>query len=158
MKRELLIAATAATIVAGVAACSSDNTASAPSASATTGSTSPSSSTPAAAGPPQLTIAGQAQNVGGSVVCATNNGRFSIAIGDVGTGVIVGLEPDGSVVHSAGLPTVDGVVLSFTEGVPGENATATKTGNAYKVTGTASGTDNTGAQVHKPFELNATCP
>jgi ipoprotein LpqH len=74
------------------------------------------------------------------------------------TGVILGLEPDASVVHNAGLGTVDGVVMSFAEGVPGENASATKTGNTYKITGTASGVDGTGQQVHKSFEVNVTCP
>jgi hypothetical protein len=71
------------------------------------------------------------------------------------TGIIVGLEPDGSAVHSAGLGTVDGVVLSFTEGAPGNTATATKTGNFYKITGTATGVDNAGQQVSKPFEVDA---
>jgi lipoprotein LpqH len=93
------------------------------------------------------------------VVCATNEGKFSIAIGDMITGVIVGLEQDASVVHNAGLGTVDGIVLSFTEGAPGNSATATKNGNTYKITGTATGTDNSGAnQVSKTFEVDATCP
>jgi ipoprotein LpqH len=166
VKHELLIAVAAATIVAGVAACSSGNKASGPSSSSATASSSTtasssataSSSTPAAAGPAQVTIGGQPQNVSGAVVCSTTDGKFSIAVGDMVTGIIVGLEPDASVVHNAGLGTVDGVVMSFTEGVPGENATATKTGNTYKITGTASGVDNAGQQVHKPFEVNVTCP
>ncbi|BCI91026.1 hypothetical protein NIIDMKKI_62320 [Mycobacterium kansasii] len=103
-------------------------------------------------------IGGQPQNVSGPVVCSTNAGRFSIAVGDMATGIIVGLEPDGSVVHSAGLGTVDGVVMSFTEGVPDENASATKTDNSYHITGVASGVDNAGQQVHKPFEVDVTCP
>ena len=92
------------------------------------------------------------------MVCSTNVGKFSMAVGDMATGIIIGLEPDASVVHNAGLGTVDGVVMSFTEGVPDENATATKTDNTYKITGIASGVDNTGAHVHKPFEVNVTCP
>lgn len=48
--------------------------------------------------------------------------------------------------------------MNFTEGVPGENASATKNGNTYKITGTAGGVDNAGQQVHKPFEVNVTCP
>ncbi len=43
-----------------------------------------------------------------------------------------------------GLGTVDGVVMSFTEGVPGENATATKTG-MLKTTPSPSQSQNTGA-------------
>jgi ipoprotein LpqH len=162
MKRELLIAVAAAAVVAG---CANGNNASGPSSSSATPSSSatlsspaPSTSTPGAAGPAQVTIGGQPQNVSGPIVCATNNGKFSIAVGDMMTGIIVGFEPDASAVHNAGLGTVDGVVMSFTEGVPGENATATKTGNSYKITGIASGTDNAGAQVHKPFEVNVTCP
>jgi lipoprotein LpqH len=159
VKRELLIAVAAAMVVAGAAGCSGGNKASGPSSSsATTSSVTASSSTPAAAGPAQVTIGGQPQNVSGPVVCSTTDGKFSIAVGDMVTGIIVGVEPDASVVHNAGLGTVDGVVMSFTEGVPGESATATKTGNTYKITGTASGVDNAGQQVHRPFEVNVTCP
>ena len=169
MKRELLIAAAAATIVAGVAGCSSGNKSSSPSSSGTTSSSATTSSTsatsatassttPAASGATQVIIGGQPQNVSGPVVCETNQGKFSIAVGDMLTGIIVGLEQDGSVVHNAGLGTVDGVVMSFTEGAPGNTATATKTGNAYKITGTATGVDNAGKEVSKPFEVNVTCP
>jgi len=159
VKRELLIAVAAASILAGVAGCSSGNKASGPSSSASSSSSATaSSSTPAASGETKVTIGGQPQNVSGPVVCSTNDGKFSIAVGDMATGIIVGLEPDASAVHNAGLGTVDGVVMSFTEGVPGDNASATKTGNTYKITGTASGVDNAGQQVHKPFEVNVTCP
>jgi ipoprotein LpqH len=151
MKRELLVAVAAATIVAGAAGCSSGNTAPGPPSSSSAASSS-------AAGPPRVTIGGQPLNVTGPVVCSTTDGKFSIAIGDVITGVIVGLEPDASAVHNAGLGSVDGVIMNFTEGVPGENASATKTGNTYKITGTASGVDSAGQQVHKPFEVNVTCP
>ena len=168
MNRELWIAVTAATVVASVAGCSNGNNASGPSSSsATPSSATPSSATTSpptatsstpAAGPAQVTVGGQPQNVSGPVVCATNEGKFSIAVGDMATGIIIGLEPDWSAVHNAGLGTVDGVVMSFTEGVPGENASVTKTGNNYRITGIASGVDSTGQQVHKPFEVNITCP
>jgi ipoprotein LpqH len=165
MTRELsiAIAVAAATVAAGVAGCSSGNKASGPSSSATSSSASASSatassSTPAAAGPAQVTVGGQPQNVSGPVVCSTTDGKFSIAIGEVITGVIVGLEPDASVVHNAGLGTVDGVVMSFTEGAPNNNATATKNGNTYHISGNASGTDNAGQWVNKPFTVDVTCP
>ncbi len=164
MKREFLIAVGAATIVAGVAGCSGDNKASGPSSSAASASSATSSSAPAsispaaAPGETKVIIGGQPQNVSGPVVCSTTAGKFSIAVGDMLTGIIVGLEQDGSAVHNAGLGTVDGVVLSFTEGVPGNSATATKSGNFYKITGTASGVDNAGNQVSKPFEVDVTCP
>jgi ipoprotein LpqH len=156
VKRELLIAIAAVTIVAGAAGCSSGNKASGPSSSSATPS---STSTPAAAaGETKVTVDGQPQNVSGPVVCATNNGKFSIAIGEAITGVIVGLEPDASAVHDVGLGTINGVVLSFTEGAPGNTASATKTGNSYHITGTATGMDNGGQQVSKPFTIDATCP
>ena len=138
MKRRLSIAATAATVVAGVAMAMSG--------------------TPAAANPPQVTVGGKPLNVSCPVECSTTNGKFSIAIGEAITGVIVGLEPDASAVHDVGLGTINGVVLSFTEGAPGNTASATKTGNSYHITGTATGMDNGGQQVSKPFTIDATCP
>lgn len=156
MRRELVVAAA---VIAGVAGCSGGNqTSGAPTSSTASASSPAPPGGPAAAGPVRVVIGGQPQNVSGPVVCATNNGRFSIAVGDMATGIIVGLESDGSAVHNAGLGTVDGAVMSFTEGVPGENATAAKNGNTYKITGIASGTDNSGTQVHKPFEVDVTCP
>jgi Mycobacterium 19 kDa lipoprotein antigen len=113
----------------------------------------------AAGGSATLTIGGTPSNVTGPVVCNTDNGKFSIAVGDLGTGFIVGLEPDASAVHNVGLPMADnGLVLAFTEGAPGNDAKATKDGNTYQITGTATGTDNANNQVSKPFEINATCP
>jgi ipoprotein LpqH len=169
VKRGLLVAAGVATVVVGVAGCSSGNKSTSTSSSSATSSSSSSattssssapasSSTPAVAGETKVIIGGAPQNVSGPVVCETNQGRFSIAVGDMVTGIIVGLEPDGSAVHSAGLGTVDGVVLSFTEGAPGNTATATKTDKSYKITGTATGVDNAGKEVSKPFEVNVTCP
>jgi ipoprotein LpqH len=166
VKRELLIAVGAAAVVAAAAGCSSDDKASGPASSSATSSAAASStsaaattSVPAAApGETRVLIGGAPQNVSGPVVCGTNGGKFSIAVGDMVTGIIVGLEQDGSAVHSAGLGTVDGVVMSFTEGAPGNTATATKTGNAYVITGTATGADNAGKEVSKPFEVDVTCP
>lgn len=112
------------------------------------------------AAPATATVDGKPLNVQGEVVCATNDGKYSIAIGDMATGIIVGVEQDASVVHGVGLGTVDGVVMSFTEGVPGNNATATKDGNTYKITGTATGVSeaNPAEQISKPFEVSVTCP
>ncbi len=172
MRRELLIAVGVAMILgSGVTGCSKDSkddessgtsSAATTTSSATTASSpaTTSAAAPATAGAAKVTVGGQPQNVSGPVVCSTTDGKFSIAIGEVITGVIVGLEPDASVVHNVGLGTVNGVVLSFTEGVPGNNATATKDGNTYKITGTATGVDsaNAGQEVSKPFEIEATCP
>jgi lipoprotein LpqH len=170
VKYELLVAIGAATIaVSVVAACSNDDddasstsstAASSSSNAASSASATASATVSSAAGPAMVTVGGQPRNVEGQVVCATNDSKFSIAIGDVITGVIVGLEPDGSVVHNIGLGDVNGAVLSFTEGAPGNNASATKDGNHYKITGTATGVDNVNPtqQVSKPFEIDVTCP
>ena len=171
MKRELLISiGAAAVVVAGVVGCSSKSESSSETTKATqttTAAATTSSSAAAApdtatgeAGPATVTVDGQVQPVNGPVVCETSDGKFSIAIGEPITGVIVGLETDASVVHGVGLGTVNGVVLSFTEGVPGNTATATKDGNSYNVSGTATGsTDaNPSQQVSKPFEIDVTCP
>ncbi len=110
--------------------------------------------------PATVNVDGKPLNVQGQVVCATNDGTFSIAVGDMATGIIVGLEPDASVVHNVGLGTVDGVVMSFTEGVPENTATATKDGNAYTINGTATGVSeaNPAEQITKPFDITVTCP
>jgi lipoprotein LpqH len=164
VKGALLIAVGTATIVTGIAGCSGDNKVASSSAASSSGAASSASLAPAspeaspAAGQPQVTVGGQPQNVGGRVVCSMTNGKFSIAIGDTLTGVIVGLEKDGSAVHNAGFGTVGGVVMSFTEGAPGNSATATKSGNNYKINGTASGVDASGQQVNKDFTVDVTCP
>ncbi len=119
-------------------------------ATSSTGSNSP----PNAQGEAEVIIGGTPQIVSGPVVCATNGGRLSITIGDI----VIGLAQDGSVVHNAALGTVGGVAMSFTEGAPGNSATATKNGNSYKVTGTATGVDNARQMVSKDFSVNVTCP
>ena len=156
MKRQLSIAVVTVTIVAGVAGCSNGNKASGPSSSSAVPSST--STRAAATGETAVTVGGQPQNASGPVVCATNDGKFSIAIGEAITGFIVGLEPDASVVHDVGLGSIDGVVLSFTEGAPGNSAGATKNGNSYHITGTATGMDNVGLRVSKAFTIDATCP
>ena len=58
------------------------------------------------------------------------------------------------------LGNIDGVSLGFTPGVPGGSAEATKDGNTYKITGTATGVDmaNPLQPATKPFEIVVTCP
>src|SRR4051794_16941969 len=119
VKRELLFAVGAATIVVVAAAgCSSEgesssettgaaSSAAASSSNATTAPGTASASATASAGAAEVTVDGQPQPVNGPVVCETSDNKFSIAIGEPITGVIVGLEPDGSVVHGVGLGTVE---------------------------------------------------
>jgi ipoprotein LpqH len=167
VKRELLFALGAATIaVASMAGCSNGDKSSGATSSVSTSSGAPASSSPptvsgstsSAAAPATVSVDGQPKTVDGPVVCSTTDGKFSIAIGEVITGVIVGLEPDASAVHSVGLGDVNGTVLSFTEGVPGNDATATNDGKHYTITGTATGSDNANQQVSKPFTIDVTCP
>ncbi|WP_445170289.1 lipoprotein LpqH [Mycolicibacterium sp. Dal123E01] len=146
-----------AILMVGAVGCSKDDSSSdAKTTSATTGAAA--TTTAARGAGATVTVDGQAKKVDGPVVCATTDGKFSIAIGDVITGVIVGLEPDASKVRGVGLGDVNGVVLNFTDGVPGDTATATKDGNTYTIKGNASGSDAAGKQVSKPFEVVATCP
>ena len=95
MKRGLVVTvAGAAVLVAGLSGCSKDekkteSTTSAKattSAAATTTSAAASGSATAGAGGTKVTIDGQAQNVQGSVVCATAGGNVNIAIGEAKIG------------------------------------------------------------------------
>jgi lipoprotein LpqH len=88
-------------------------------------------------------------------------GNVNIAIGDAATGIAAVLsDADPPVVHSVGLGNVNGVTLGYQEGVGQGNAEATKDGNSYKITGTATGIDmqNPTQPVNKPFEIDVTCP
>jgi ipoprotein LpqH len=148
VKRELLIVVGAATIAAaGVAGCSHGNRTSGPA-----------SITKASA-----TVDGEPQNVDGPVVCSTTDGRFSISFSGKAGGFSVDLAQDASVVHSVELGRINNVNLSYKEGMPGENATATKDGNYYKITGMAFGATVNWRQPHakvvrRPFEIDVTCP
>jgi lipoprotein LpqH len=166
LNRELLIAVAAATAIASVAACSSGNKAgpassSAPPASASGNPGSPAApaSTTLATSPAKVTLDGQPVPVTDPVDCNAKDGKFSIAIGQPFIGVIAALEQDASVVHLVGLGEINGLNFNFNEGVSGENASATKSGNTYHITGVAGGTDNTGKQqAKKPFTIDVTCP
>jgi lipoprotein LpqH len=169
LKRELLIAIATATAIAGMTGCSSGNKASGPgsssaaapsSAISSPGSSGTAAAPPAPATPPaKVTVDGQVLPVTDPVDCNDKDGKFSIAIGQPFIGVIVAVEPDASVVHLVGLGDINGLNYNFTQGTPGQSATATKTGNTYHVTGTASGTDSMGKQqAKKPFTVDVTCP
>ena len=142
--------AAAATVVAGLAGCSS-----------TKSNTTNSTSTPAAGGNKVL-IDGQAQNVSGQVSCTQVNGNLSIGIGDPTTGIgAVVSNADPPVVQAVGLGNLTGVTLGYSAGAPNQgNAQATKSGNSYTIKGTAVGVNASNPQqtITKPFEIDATCP
>ncbi|BBX75470.1 lipoprotein LpqH [Mycobacterium shinjukuense] len=156
MKRGLTVAvAGAAILVVGLSGCSSNK-------STTGGGTTTAGGTTAspAAGGPKVIIDGKDQNVTGSVVCTTAAGNVNIAIGGAATGIAAVLtDTNPPEVKSVGLGNVNGVTLGYTSGTGQGNATATKNGNTYKITGTATGVDmaNPMSPVTKPFEIDVTC-
>ena len=169
MKRGFVVAiGGAALVIAGLSGCSSDkssssSTASETSAAASSAETSAaateSSSATAGTGTTQVTIDGQDQAVEGSVVCAAMGGNMNIAIGDAMTGIAAVVSEDGTTVTSVGLGNVNGVTLGYAQGTGGE-ATGSKDGNTYTISGTATGVDmaNPLTPVNKPFEIVVTCP
>lgn len=105
-------------------------------------------------------------NVKGQVVCSDTAGTVNIAIGGstgsggVPTGIgAVLTDANPPVVQSVALGNVNGVSLGV-GGTTG-NAKATRDGNSYKITGTASGADMSNpmaAPVSKSFEIDLTYP
>ena len=169
MKQGLIIAVGgAAIVVAGLAGCSSGDkstTGSSSSSSSSSSSESSSSSSSAAstsaeaAAGTKVTIDGQAKDVGGSVVCAPMGGNMNVAIGESMTGIAAVIsEADPPTVTSVALGNVDGITLAVGGGQG--DATATKDGKTYKITGNAFGIDmaNPMQPAKKPFELEFTCP
>jgi lipoprotein LpqH len=157
VKRGLTVAvAGAAILAAGISGCSSNK-------SSTSGGGTSSGGTSVATGGgggagPTVIIDGKNQNVTGSVVCTTVGGNTTIAIGGAATGISAVLTGDNTV-KSVGLGNVNGVTLAYAQGSGQGNASATKNGSSYKITGTATGVDmaNPMQPVNKPFEIDVTC-
>ena len=155
-----------AVLIAGVVGCSGKKSegahneaseAKSPAVSATSGSVTAS----AGAGTAKVSIDGQPKDVQGQIACSTAAGNLSIAIGGAATGIAVVMSPDASKVSSVGLGNVNGVVMGFQDGAGGgTNASATKDGSTYTITGTATGVDmaNPMQPMTKPFEIEVTCP
>ena len=152
-KQRILVGiAAAATVVAGLAGCSSNK----PGTSASSSSSAP------APGGNKVIVDGQTQNVTGQVSCTQVNGNLSIGIGDPTTGIgAVVTNADPPVVQAVGLGNLTGVTLGYSAGAQNQaNAQATKSGNSYTIKGTATGIGSAGQQqpVSKPFEIDVTCP
>jgi lipoprotein LpqH len=153
----------AAIVIAGLSGCSSGEKKSespTTSAEATTGAGTASATAAPSGGGTKVTIDGQDQNVGGTVVCSSMGGNMNIAIGDAATGIAAVLSSDGATVQSVGLGNVNGVSLGYQSGTGQGDAKATKDGNSYNISGTATGIDiaNPMQPVNKPFEIAVTCP
>ncbi|HKI40467.1 MAG: lipoprotein LpqH [Mycobacterium sp.] len=157
MKRGLTVAvAGAAILAAGMSGCSNNKSTTSGSGTSSAAGTSVSAGTGSG---PKVTIDGKDQNVTGSVVCTTAGGSVNIAIGGAATGIAAVLtDASPPQVKSVGLGNVNGVTLGYTQGGQG-NASATKDGSTYKITGTATGVDmaNPTQPVNKPFEIDVTC-
>jgi ipoprotein LpqH len=142
--------AAAATVVAGLAGCSSNKS-----------STGASSSAAAPAGN-KVVIDGQTQNVTGPISCTQVNGNLSIGIGDPSTGVgAVVTNADPPVVQAVGLGNLTGATLGYAAGAPNQGSVqATKSGNSYTIKGTATGVNaaNPSQALNKSFEIDVTCP
>ncbi|GFG82125.1 lipoprotein LpqH [Mycobacterium paragordonae] len=155
VKRGLTVAvAGAAILVAGLSGCSDKKS------NTSSGSSSASSSGGSSASGTKVIIDGQDQHVTGTTVCTTAAGNVNIAIGGSATGIAAVLtDANPPEVKSVGLGNVNGVTLAYTSGTGQGKAEATKNGNAYKITGTATGVDmaNPMSPVNKPFEIDVTC-
>jgi len=154
VKRSVTVAAAAtAIVVVGLSGCSSDKK----STSSSSGGTAVAASGSSTA---KVTIDGKDQTVQGTVGCTSAAGNVTIGIGGAQAGIGVTLtDASPPVVKSVGLGSVNGVVLGYSPGGQG-NASATKDGSKYKISGTATGVDmaNPMQPVNKPFEIDVTCP
>jgi lipoprotein LpqH len=149
-----------AIVVVGLSGCSSDKSSkgsSAGSSNQSSGAATGSSGSSTA----KVSIDGKDQNIQGTVACTTAAGSVNIAIGGAATGIgAVLTDASPPSVKSVGLGNVNGVTLGYTPGTGQGNATATKDGGKYKISGTATGVDmaNPMQPVKKPFEIDVTCP
>ncbi|BBX46927.1 lipoprotein LpqH [Mycobacterium cookii] len=154
MKRSVTVAAAAtAIVVVGLSGCSSK--------SSTSSSSNGTSAAASANSTAKVTIDGKDQNVQGAVACTSAAGNVNIAVGGATTGIgVVLTDASPPSVKSVGLGSVNGVTLGYTPGTGQGNATATKDGNKYKISGTATGVDmaNPMQPVNKSFEIDVTCP
>jgi ipoprotein LpqH len=162
VKRSITVAAAAtAIVVVGLSGCSSKKSTTGSPGTSSDHSTAASATPGGGASKAKVTIDGKDQNVSGTVACTALGGNVNIAIGEAATGigaVLTDASPPG--VKSVGLGNVNGVTLGYTPGTGQGNASATKDGSTYKISGTATGVDmaNPMQPVSKPFEIDVTCP
>lgn len=149
-----IVAAATAVMVAGLSGCSSNN------ATETTPAPSTHIAVDGAEGGAKVLIDGEDQNVSGTTVCTTAGSDVTIAVGGAATGIgVVLTDANPPVVKSVGLGNVNGVTLGYAAGTGQGDAKATKDGDGYKVTGTATGLDMTNPTqpVNKTFEIDVSC-
>ncbi|HXA89365.1 MAG TPA: lipoprotein LpqH [Mycobacterium sp.] len=118
-------------------------------------------STTAGSGQAKVLIDGQDQGFTGQPFCTTSGGQVNISLGQGGNGYAVTMsDANPPQVKSVGLAQVNGLDLAYTAGMGQGSAVATKNGNSYNITGTATGIDTSAGMqmVTKPFEIDVTCP
>ncbi|RWA15729.1 hypothetical protein MBRU_09260 [Mycolicibacterium brumae DSM 44177] len=155
-----------AIVAAGLTGCSSDKSASEEVTSATSkAKDAVTDATDAVKGNPEpghakLSIDDKDHELSGTAVCTVAGGNMNIAVGEGSSAVAVVLAEDASTVTSVGLGNIDGVSLAVGPANTGGEAAATKDGQTYEVTGTATGVDvaNPTQMVSKQFDLKVTCP
>ncbi|MCH5642362.1 MULTISPECIES: lipoprotein LpqH [unclassified Gordonia (in: high G+C Gram-positive bacteria)] len=111
-----------------------------------------------------VTVGGESVDVTGkTVACAEQNGKVVIGIGSAtGTGAIGATVTSGDSpqVETVGIATTDGVNYGWVKGT-GKNATATKDGKNYTISGEVTGvslSNPTAGPQTKQFEMKVTCP
>lgn len=158
MKREVMITVGAAAIL-GLAVTGCSHSGAVRTANGAVAATSASNT--------KVVVDGHDQTVQGAVACTTAGGTVNIAIGGPAAGAGAAPTGIGAVLTDANPPVVRSVALGNVNGVSlgvggtSGHATATKDGNSYKITGTASGVDMSNPMagpVSKPFEIDVTCP
>jgi ipoprotein LpqH len=152
MKREMAAGVLGmALVVAGLVGCSSS----------TSKTSSASSSSAAAPIVTKVVVDGQDQNVAGPATCTPAGDNVNIGIGDPTNGVgAVVTTTDPPAVHAVGLGSAGGSTLGYSDAANSQgNATATKVGTSFKITGTAVSMDPSNSQaVTKSFEMDVACP
>jgi ipoprotein LpqH len=129
--------------------------------SATKARTSASSSTPTAT-PATVVLDGQPLTIRSQPSCIQSAGSGEILISvDASQGIAVTLNGNPPQVDSMSLGTINGVAFTYVPGLDDTSPVATRDGNTFKISGTASGIEdwsNPLQRVHKPFEIDVTCP
>lgn len=109
-------------------------------------------------GDAKVFVDGKPREVRGKVQCLQSADKFFLLIDPPGNQVTVTLSPDQSRVLTVNLGRVNGESIpTFLDGSERGDASVTKDGNTYRITGTvATGFSATSPTV--PFEIDATCP
>lgn len=170
VKHGLVVAAGAATLLAGVVGCSSQNSGSpggsqAPGPKASGQETTTSTLPPVSPAQPDQARVTFGTNDAGPVTgvgCETKDGQTTITIeGHLHTTVVM-TEGDAPTVKSVSIGEIssDGPALAYVEGISGAPVVATHDAKSYTVTGNGMGSNSASTEppVDMPFDIAVTCP